>query len=327
MSTQTIGAMVVALALLGCEGTGPKLDRECDDGAVVVLDSALRMEGGTVRVDGFAATSTGIAIRTITVEGVAATSQTFNFARFSAVLEEARLPPAGDARECTGQFGPEQVCLRALVTTSCGEQDESWHALTVRGALPPRLSLDAPRWVVPADGSAAVTVVVGSETGDAEAHLALTTPGAGAGMASFSAVGTETELELELDPNATVVVYGRSAGLVVLEASAERADPVRRILTVAGPPRFAPPAARIPAGSSLRFTVESEANLERCQSFGPAEVRIGGNDASLGATLNESIADGEIHVSADTTEATTVRCWDEFGQHEEVLFQVATGAP
>lgn len=327
MSRLTSGSVVLALALAACEGTGPDVGRACDDEAVVVLDSALRLEGGDVRVDGLAETSTGIAIRAITVEGVAATSQSFNFSRFSVALDEAQLPPAAEQRECEAQVGPDQVCLRVLASKSCGEIDESWHVMTVRGAMPPRLALEAPRWVVPEDGSAAITVVVGTETGDADAHLRLTTPAGGSGAASFTAAGTETELDLELDPTATVVVYGRAAGFVVLEATAERADPVRQILTVAGPPRFSPPALQAPAGSSFRFTVESEAMLERCQSFGPAEVRIEGMDASLGAPLEDPIADGEVDVPAGTTDATTVRCWDEFGQDGEAVFQPAAGAP
>ncbi len=322
LHTHALGLLF--LSLLGCDETGPDLLPECGGTPEVQLDRALRTESGSVRVDGYAIAAEGTAIRAITVDGVAATPQSFNFSRFSVVLDEAQL--AASSPEMCPEASEGQSCLRVLVATSCGAIPEAWRAVAVRGASPPTLTLSAPRWVVPADGSAGVTVQLESTTGNTPASLELLTPVGSEGAASFAATGSETARILDLDPSATTIVYGRAEGIVVLDATADRAAPVRQIVTVAGAPRFSPAAAEMPLESTLRFEIRSDAALDRCQSFGDGEVTVDGIDASLGVPLDAATAVGEFYLPAGATESTTVRCWDEFGQRSDALYRT-TGAP
>jgi hypothetical protein len=319
----------LVLCVVGCE-TGPDVDPTCDETSIVVLDSAVRTDAESIRIEGMARAESGIAFRTVFVEGVAAVSQGFNFQRFSLVLDDGQLPVRGDARSCAGELTEQQVCLHVLSTTSCGTPSETWEVVTIRGESPPALTVEIPRDVVPADGRSPITILVTSLNGDVDATVTLVAPPGDEGAGSFADEADVSELVLSLDPTATAVVYGRApGGFLVLEASASRGAAVRELLTVAGPPRITPSELDAPAGSTFSFEVASEATLERCQSFGPAIIRFDGvtEPASEGVALDGPVEGGSIAIPADATGTTTLRCWDEFGQSSEATFDVLVPDP
>jgi hypothetical protein len=310
------------VALVGCT----LQEEKCDEGGRVVVEiAAARVtEDGSVRFEGTGRSELDTAIRSIQVAGEEASLDDFNFSRFSVSVPANRLPARGARGSCAAGVDEASICLSVRVDRACGIAQLEHHVVRIVGGLDTQLTaIVRPRSVLPADGSSPLEIELRSDNGFAtDATLRLVTPAGGSGAAEFDAVGGGTTTELFVDPVALTTVVGVSPGSLTLEVSAPSNPTQTALLTVAGPPRIAPRAGSIPRDASLSVTIESEASLDRCQSFG-GTVDVEGADASIGVDLSASSAAGTIQMSGAST-SVVLRCWDQFGQRSEARFDLST---
>jgi hypothetical protein len=269
-------------------------------------------------VRGTATHSQGLAIRSVSVLGIEARKDAFNFAAWSATLPFSVLKAQANAT--TGALA---VTVEAV--DACDE----------RSALPeaerPELRVDrlpisdlefgAPRYpsnqaAIPASGSAVVSIPITANASAAGASLRVTAPRGDV----LSSAGGSVRLEPGDDlAEALVLFRAEGAGSVLLEArtlDGALLDVVQ--VEVAAPPRISPTSASLGPSQTVAIGVESTIDLDICEVTDTAAAAV----EMTGTGPSRSI---DLVAAAELASATTirVRCIDIFGQRAEGAYTVA----
>jgi hypothetical protein len=318
--------LIPLVALFGCLDTsGPTTEVDC--AALTGGVTGQVLQGPTedaveadVLVTGHLAHLDGLSIRYLTVAGVSATDDGFNYDSWSATVPYATLVAlADDTSSVTVDVVAVDACDATYTVSSFPVMvnltpDVSITSLDVALELPGSASYLPPDDITPAivkivgDDDAAGAVVQLEAThgrfvgGDGENAVVLT------GSQGFGA-------------RATVLYYADTAGTILITATAEGLVEVATV-AVAGPPTLVPPSAELGPGDKVDVAVFTDGAVTQCTASFTSDMTAvsGGVDLMTFAAANDSNADGRIDftVSAETglldAQEVRVTCEDLFGQ-------------
>lgn len=251
------------------------------------------------------------AIRRIQVGGVDATSQAFNFSRWTAALKL-------DALRTLPRDAEGRVTLAVSVTDACGTYV----------ADPLSIDMDVPRFTlatryphgadyIPDDGvtEAILTISADKSAAGSELRVSAEPPD---GLTFIGLTGDRATLVAVGDgAQAQVRVASKLAGDVTLQVRSTSALE-SATLKVAAPPRFVPGDLVLPPSAVRNVTVLSEGRLRECQAAGLPGLAVTLAGADITKAPASDPGDGRawvLTVAADAMigEGTaTVTCRDTF---------------
>lgn len=300
----------------------PDTEVRCEDASstnitvVVTSGTGQQRLGGDVTLSGTARQSKGLAIRRLTVDGVAVTAGRLNYATWSVVIPAASLGKV--------ESGPP-LELAIEAEDACGSTFSSKETVTL---VAPLSGLDvtvtypnpeAP--YLPATGDAQAIVRVSA---DASAIGAPVTVRSSDPALVF--LGRENEqVTLQAAENekaaAQVLVSGEKAGTYTIEASGEGQSSLETVRII-GPALIFPGQATLGPGDTLDVNVITEGVVQSCQATPSAGITVtsGGQNIAITPAADDADGDGSIDLTVTTSDMATapasvsVTCRDPFGQ-------------
>lgn len=338
MSTarEVLGAVAVAFVAVPLASCAKVTDDDpaCDGSiSVAVTSETAPVVTSDLVVRGTVSTTRNVAIRAVSVGGIAAKADAFNFAEWSATIPQATLLALSGEDAGSGLV---VVVPEVTATPSCGAPGTTTLPLTVDrqariavSTLVLQASPPSKGKYFPLNGSALALITV---TGNPEARgatVSLTTTeggslspgtlvlaGDGATAATATAQLTPSPDAIDVDPSRELLVGALSKGVA--------AQPVS--VRFAGAPRIFPSSFSLGPGQSLTVSVvkSDPSQTASCRALAGPGVSV----TSGGVDLTEAFAPADaINVSADKaiTTATTVSvtCRDDYGQTSDASFEVA----
>lgn len=310
----------ILLLLVACEP--PELEVDCASASPADLSGSVT-EGATdtavdsvLTVAGGVEHARGLAVRRVSVGGLDATSEGFNFERFSAELTWSTLSDLAVDGVAGVDVIAEDACGQ-LTTVASFDVPVS---PVERGEVT-RLDLDLDLgsdidWL-PADG-----------TTQALLHLSANPEARGTAVDLDATVGTVRGADgLRLagdgsdDATASALFVSDTPGTVVLTATAG-GELASRPLVVAGPPSLLPAFVDVSPGARTALVARSEGEVEACRAVADAGIAVtsGGVDLTRAEAALDENGDGhpDIRVQADADAASgataVITCRDPFGQ-------------
>ncbi len=306
-------ALFIAL-LASCRG--PQDDAECPvDVALAVTSSAPDLVSSDLVVRGTVVPSRDVTIRSVTVNGIQAAADSFNYTDWSATVPFATLLAALPK-------GSDEATLPIIVSDACGHSTHDELRVVVNrhpevrvetlslAATPP-----AGRTFLPADGSASASLVV---TGNPEARGASVTLDTN-GPAHFEGAGASPSVVLAGDgmapATASLLLTADGPGPIILTAHGGSATSKLLVLSTARAPKLVPPTAKLLPGQSITVALlkDIDDQVVACDSTTATGLSVLPADDGLAF---------EITAAADLAASATVRltCRDGYGQTTVVSY-------
>jgi hypothetical protein len=312
---------IFPLLLLGCSINSPDDDVECDGNLdLKVASQAPDTVEGDLVVRGTASPSRNTAIRSLTVAGVEATPETFNYKEWSVVVPFAALLALP-----TDAAAPDDVVIPIRASPSCGDSGQTEltvhlnrHANVRVDSLTLQASFPAGRTYLPADGSAAGLLEVTANPEGRGALISL----AAVGGAVFPGASDTFKLTLAGDgvsgASASAVISAGGAGTLFITATGDGTAATPLSVVAAAAPRLFPAAAKLKPGQALKVTVVKsvESQIADCQP-----------SSSPGLDITTDV-DGEtytVQAADDLDEAVEAKltCRDDYGQKVLATYSAA----
>jgi hypothetical protein len=319
MNHYSLGSCLTLLFLLGCSSVDD--DALCDGTITLAVTSTVPdAVSADLLVSGTASITRNTAIRHVTVGGLQATPDGFNFSEWSVTVPFASLLAA------TPEPGePDQVSLPVVASPSCGEAGKT--TVSVRLNRRPEVRVEsleitpafpAQGGYLPADGKAAAIVTV---SGNAEARggtvvVEVTGPGQIDNLGSSGSVVLAGDGSSEA--SASVLVRSTGPGTVFVSAKSGSSSAKPISFEAASAPRIFPDEATLAPGQTLVVDVlpDVEAQVITCR------VREKGGISVEEITQGEEY---ELTADAELESAAEVRlsCEDDYGQEVSATFTAA----
>ncbi len=272
-------------------------------------------------VTGTASHDAGLTVRSLSVAGVAATNDSFNFQTWTATVPYATLLSLSeDSEDGSATLWTEatDACLLSYereAFTVLVDQDPGIEV----GELALTLELPGEASFLPIDGTTAAVVTL---TANPEAAGAVATLGASLGSFSGSDTLSLTLAGDGLNAASAQAVFSATAEGSALLTAAAGGLVASQAVQIAGPPTLIPSEVTLDPGEQFALTVFTDGDVATC-SAGYAQgvtVTSGGDDLTESDTAEDSDGDGHvdllISVSEDLEEEATVSvsCADSYGQ-------------
>lgn len=326
--------LCLALALLAaCDA--PDVTRDCDQSDGVITGHVTSGQTGEivdadVTVRGTATQSNGHVIRRVSVAGISAKNDGFNFEQWSAVVPIgvlAGLPDAGGKVNvavaavdgCDQSYALDNFLL--AVDRTPGVRVER---LALAAAFPGAEQAD--EQFLPASGAASALITITANPDARGAAVELTASsgtfeGVTNGTVNLAGDGTR-------DATATVLFTPTKAETAVLSAHAKAVTSSPLAIRVAGPPTLVPAGAELAVDTSLTVTVFTDGKVASCQATPATGITVKSGDADLmaRAAANDSNGDNRVDFTVHAVTAgasTTVACRDRYGQEASAVYAVA----
>lgn len=332
--------LLVPIALAACDT--PPASRECtnDEGAIegsATSGPTEQVVAADLTVSGVATQTDGHVIRRITVAGISAKNEGFNFETWSAVLPIgllAGLPAdSNDPNKSTIEVVAFDGCEQSFPIDSFEVAIDRTPGVRVERLA---LSIDFPgdeqsdERFLPADGSASGLIRIIANSDARGATVTLTS-----NSGTFEGVATGNTVVLSGDgtgdAEANVFFTGTQAQTAVITASTKTATSAPLAVDVAGPPTFIPAGATLDEGDSVSVSVFTDGKVESCQATPVLGLTITSGAANLMSTAaaNDTNGDGRVDILVKAAVALTapvesdVTCRDRYGQQTTVTFGAA----
>ena len=331
--------LLFPLALLACDT--PPVTRECsaDEGSIEgratsgISDQVIAAD---LTVAGIALQTKGHVIRRITVAGISAKNDGFNFETWSAVVPIGLLVglPAdpSDPSKATVEIVAFDGCEQAFPIDSFSLSIDRTPGVRVERLA---LTLDVPgdeqsdERFLPADGSASGLIRIVSNPDARGATVTLTS-----NIGTFEGVGPGNTAVLAgdgtSDSTATVLFTATQAQDAIISASTKTVTSAPLATDVAGPPTFIPSGAVLEPGDTLAVTIFTDGKVASCQAEPVLGVGItsGATNLMSAAGANDTNSDGRVDITIEADPGVTaaiesdVTCRDRYGQQTTVTFRV-----
>jgi hypothetical protein len=309
--TIILRSVFVALAVAGCSDS-PKDDPICDGEISLAFTTDVPATVTTdLLVRGTASISRNVTIRAISVAGIQAKAESFNFGEWSVTVPFATLLAAeADADS------PDDVTLPVVASQECGpagsatlEVQLDRHPEIEVTSLAIEPSFPGEQTFLPAEKpvSAILMLSANPEARGATVMLEATGP------ATFAGLGTSGAVVLAGDgssaASASVLVTANDPGTVFITAKsgAQFATPLSFV--AAGNPRAVPAEATLLPGQTIvvTFVRDTEAQELDCTTR---------EDPGMNVTADADGVSFEVSADSDLEEAgdATITCRDVFGQ-------------
>jgi hypothetical protein len=310
---------LLTLTAAGCGDSPPSVDPVCNGKVDIVVlqgntDNVVRSD---LLVSGTATHSSNLAIRNMTVGGVAANKDRFNFDAWSATVPfrtlQSLVPDPGGT--VTVPVVATDACSAEFSTSFPVKLDLPLEKLTLTRAYP-----DGEGYV-PASGKfpASLTITANAQAAGAKVTLSAseggTFDGALDGLVTLSGDGTT-------DATATAFFTSTKPGTAFVTASAGDNHTAPIDIVVAGPPSMFPSSQTLAPKQSIRVTVDTDGRVESCQATPVLGITVksGGKDLMATPAASDDNNDGKVDIDITAADmlsgavTVTVACRDPFGQ-------------
>jgi hypothetical protein len=279
---------------------------------------------GDVTVRG-TASHPSAAIQSISVGGIAATNDAFNFSSWPAlvpfgVLALAAADAGGDGSKATISVVARDAC-NSSKTTAVTFLINPHPAISVNRLAFDELTYPAQQSFLPADKSASAILTIRANSAAVGGTVMLhSTSGVTLSSSSLTLAGDSIG-----DATASVLVTGTSAGTSFITASSQ-AQTAQMPVAIAGPPTVVPDTATLARGQLLPITVTSAGMVQSCLLRGANDVAVSAAGIALGTTpLAVNVAKATYVFTltaaavtdagaAPSTGTLDITCRDAFGQ-------------
>lgn len=306
-------ALLIGL-LAACKG--PEDTAECPvEVSLAVTSSVPDLVSADLVVRGTVIPSRDVTIRSVSVNGIQAEADSFNYSDWSATVPLATLLAALPN-------GADEATLPIVVSDACGQSTKDELRVVVNRHPEVRLEMlslaatpPAGRTFLPADGSASAALVL---SGNPEARGAAVTLDTN-GTAHFEGAGDAPTVVLAGDgvgpATASLLLTADGAGPIILTARGGNATSMPLVLATAAAPKLFPPTAKLRPGQSLTVSLLKDVaeQVVACESASTPGLSVLPADDGLAF---------ELAADADLAEAATAQltCRDGYGQTTVVRY-------